>query len=128
MSIHRQTANALGLALESRPLPHERMDVFNVAIEFVELVAATRVPRGNAAAMDQLRRAAQSVALNVAEACGKEGKDRQRFFAIARGSSLECAAALRILLAFRAIDQAHHTKGRRLFERAYAMLTRLCRK
>jgi four helix bundle protein len=75
-----------------------------------------------------LRRASSSVALNVAEACGKEGAaDRARFFRIARGSALESAAALRVLLALRAVDAATHDRGRGLCARLYAMATRLCR-
>ena len=58
-------------------LPHERLDAFNVAIELVELVAGLEVPRGNSAAVDQLKRAAQSVALNIAEGTGKSGRDRR---------------------------------------------------
>lgn len=122
-----QTSHVLGLALESRPLPHEKLDVFRVAVELVELVSRLAVRRGSSSARDQLRRASQSVALNVAEACGKSGKDRQRFFEIARGSALESAAALRVLLATGAISAERHQAGRSLCERLYAMLTKLCR-
>ena len=86
-----QTSNVVQLI----PLPHEKLDVYGFAIELVELAASVRTRRGAANACDQLRRAATSVALNIAEACGKSGADRARFFAIARGSALESAAALR---------------------------------
>lgn len=121
------TAVAHGLALDPQPLPHEKLDCFCVAIELVELAGARPISRGTAGVVDQLRRAAASIALNIAEACGKEGADRQRFFAIARGSALECAAALRVLAALRAISATQHQLGRNLCERLYAMLTRLCR-
>ena len=74
-------------------LPHEKLDAFRVAIELVELVAALPTTRGASDVRDQLRRAATSAALNCAEACGKHGQDRARFFEIARGSALESAAA-----------------------------------
>lgn len=122
-----QNALAHGLALDSRPLPHEKLDAFQVAVELVELTAQLPAHRGTYGAADQLRRAASSVALNIAEACGKDGRDRQRFFAIARGSALECAAALRVLYALRALTTERHLAGRALCERLYAMLTRLCR-
>ena len=53
-----------------------------------------------AAAKDQLDRAATSIPLNIAEGNGKfSAKDRARFFEIARGSALECAACLDVLVA-----------------------------
>jgi four helix bundle protein len=108
------------------PLPHERLDAFRVAIEFVEFVASQRPARGAGEAYDQLRRGATSVALNISEACGKRGADRARFFAIARGSALEGAAALRVLLAMGVLGREAHDRGRTLCARLYAMLTRLC--
>jgi four helix bundle protein len=49
---------------------------------------------------DQLDRASTSIALNIAEGNGKfTGPDRCRFFDVARGSALECAAALDVLVA-----------------------------
>lgn len=116
-----------GASHASRPLPHERLDVFEVAIELVELVASIRAPRGSAPALEQLKRSSASVALNIGEACGKAqgSRDRARYFDIARGSALESAAALRVLLALRALSPERYQHGRALCERAYAMLTRL---
>ena len=108
-------------------LPHEKLDAFRVAIELVELVAALPTTRGASDVRDQLRRAATSAALNCAEACGKHGQDRARFFEIARGSALESAAALRILLALGALSPEEHERGRVLCGRLYSMFTRLSR-
>jgi four helix bundle protein len=48
--------------------------------------------------VDQLDRASTSIPLNIAEGNGKfTGADRCRFFDIARGSALECAASLDVL-------------------------------
>src|SRR5262245_8942501 len=70
-------------------LDHERLDVYQRAIEFLAIAfaVADRIPRGYASLADQLRRAAMSIPLNVAEASGKlDGPDRRRFHAVARGS------------------------------------------
>ena len=49
---------------------------------------------------DQLDRASTSIPLNIAEGNGKfTGADRGRFFDNARGSALESAAALEVLVA-----------------------------
>ena len=52
------------------------------------------------AVTDQLDRASTSILLNIAEGNGKfTGADRCRYFDNARGSALECAAALDVLVA-----------------------------
>ena len=80
---------------------HEKLDVYQESIRFVgwadSLLAA--VPTGMAV-RDQLDRASTSIALNIAEGNGKfTAPDRCRFFDIARGSALECAACLDVLVA-----------------------------
>jgi len=124
-STRRESRNRLGL--DERPLPFEKLDAYNVAIELIEIVGNLRTTRGCANPIDHLKRASTSIALNTAEACGKQGADRQRFFSIARGSALEAAAALRVLRALRGIDYTNYTLARSFCERLYAMLTRLCR-
>src|SRR6266576_1764163 len=79
---------------------HEKLDVYQEAIAFCgwvgEFIAAISA---KAAAKDQLDRASTSIPLNIAEGNGKfSAKDRARFLEIARGSALECAACLDVLL------------------------------
>jgi four helix bundle protein len=79
---------------------HERLNAYRFSLAFNEWVGeflSTTVAK--AAAKDQLDRAATSIPLNIAEGNGKFSKrDRARFFDIARGSSLESAAALDVLV------------------------------
>jgi four helix bundle protein len=80
---------------------HEKSDVYREAIAFCawagELLNSIAA---KAAAKDQLDRASTSIPLNIAEGNGKfSGKDRARFLEIARGSALECAACLDVLVA-----------------------------
>ena len=80
---------------------HEKLDVYREAIAFCawagELLNSISA---KAAAKDQLDRASTSIPLNIAEGNGKfSGKDRARFLEIARGSALECAACLDVLVA-----------------------------
>ena len=70
-----------------------------MSLDFVELaeVILEDVPKSKAV-YGQLDRASTSIPLNIAEGNGKfTGPDRCRFFDIARGSALECAAALDVL-------------------------------
>jgi len=80
---------------------HEKLDVYREAIAFCAWVGELlNGITARAAAKDQLDRASTSIPLNIAEGNGKFSvKDRARFLEIARGSALECAAALDVLVA-----------------------------
>src|SRR6266446_2299965 len=80
---------------------HEKLDVYREAIAFCGWAGELLSEIGaKAAAKDQLDRASTSIPLNIAEGNGKfSGKDRARFLEIARGSALECAACLDVLVA-----------------------------
>ena len=72
---------------------------------------------------DQLRRAASSVALNIAEGNRRVGQDRFHFFRIAAGSAAEVRAALEVGRAWGSIG-ASPAAGAELY-RVLAMLWRL---
>jgi len=80
---------------------HEKLDGYREAIAFCAWTGdLLNAIAAKAAAKDQLDRASTSIPLNIAEGKGKFSvKDRARFLEIARGSALECAAALDVLVA-----------------------------
>jgi len=79
---------------------HERLDVYQESIAFCGWVGELLGDiTAKAAAKDQLDRASTSLPLNIAEGNGKfSDADRSRFLEIARGSALECAACLDVLV------------------------------
>ena len=111
-------------------LSFQRLDVYRCSLDFLALAATVtqNVPKGFSSLSEQLRRAALSVPLNVAEAAGRvSDADAARHYAIARGSAMECAAILDALRAVTALDDARYTSALELLGRIVAMLTKLCR-
>jgi four helix bundle protein len=108
----------------------QNLDVYRCATEFLALSVplTARPPRGYAALTDQLRRAALSIPLNIAEGSGKFERDARRFYAIARGSALECAAIIDALAVVgMAVREEEIARGRELLDRVVAMLTVMVR-
>jgi four helix bundle protein len=108
-------------------LGFQSLDVYQCAIRFLCASArlAPRIPRGYSELADQLRRAALSVPLNIAEGSGKTDRDALRFYTIARGSALECAAVLDAMEALGFVESQELAEARELLERTVAMLSRL---
>jgi four helix bundle protein len=78
------------------------------------------------AVRDQLDRASTSVPLNIAEGNGKfTAPDRCKFFDIARGSALECASCLDVLLAKKKITPEIALEGKAILSPIVAMLVGL---
>jgi four helix bundle protein len=111
-------------------LDHEKLDVYQRAIEFVAcaLRIAERLPRGQAPLADQLRRAAVSIPLNIAEGGGRsrESADRARFRAIARGSAMESGALLDVIRLFNVVPQEDWAQAKSLLVRVVEMLSKMC--
>jgi four helix bundle protein len=79
----------------------ENLQVCQKAVDFADRIASPTesFPRGYYFLVDQLNRAALSIATNLAEGNGRFTKpDRKNFFTIARGSVQECVPLLQIAL------------------------------
>ena len=103
----------------------EKLDVFRASVEFVRFVRGLeRCFVGDADRKRQLWRAADSIALNIAEgaALGR-GNNQRRYYRTALGSASECVAVL-VILEAHGRSLAH---GRELLARIGAMLWRLVR-
>jgi len=111
-------------------LDHEKLDVYKCSIEFVAMVVKVveGVPKGYAALSDQLKRASWSIPLNIAEGSGKiRANDKIRFYSIARGSAMECAAVLDVCNSLGIVDESVFKEGKELLTRIVSMLTKMCR-
>src|SRR5688500_2215857 len=109
---------------------HEKLEVYQKAIGFIAWLSPLleETPRlGDV--KDHLDRASTSIALNIAEGNGKyTEKDRCRFFDIAHGSALECAAGLDILVAKRKLTPDLIRPGKDTLQKIVRMLMGLIKK
>jgi len=107
----------------------QRLDAYRASTQFLAAASGliSECPRGHSDLLDQLRRAALSIPLNIAEGSGKFSRDAGRFYAIARGSALECAAILDAIEAMGLVDGAVVQGPRETLERIVSMLTGLIR-
>ncbi len=97
-----------------RRFDHENLQVYQNAISLCAWVTPIleSLP-ARVAARDQLDRATTSIALNIAEGNGKRSyPDRCRFFDIARGSAVESAACLDVLVARKLIEMELAESGK----------------
>lgn len=89
-------------------LTHTRLDVYQISqLLALECYKITKqFPSDERFAMvQQLRRAALSVHLNLAEGCSRKSKvERNRFFEISRGSVIEIDACLDLVVALKYVN------------------------
>jgi four helix bundle protein len=99
------------------PIPqfdHEKLRAYQQALLFAAWVEPLleKLP-AKLAARDQLDRASTSIVLNIAEGNGKRSHpDRCRFLDLARGSTVECAACLDLLVIKQRLSQAEANEGK----------------
>jgi four helix bundle protein len=107
---------------------HEKLDVYQLGLKFVAWVyqRVDRLKGHFRHARDELIRASQSIPRNIAEGNGKHSLyDRGRFFEIARGSALECAAVLDELRIMNALEEKETIEGKKFLHRIVSMLTKM---
>lgn len=106
----------------------EKLDVYQRSVDFAdEVIALTNTfPSREVVMANQLKRAAISITLNIAEGCGRwHQADKKRFFTISRGSAFECVAAAEICRRRAYIGEAEYAEIRANLERLCQMLTKL---
>ena len=109
-------------------LHHEDLDVYQAAISFLAIAVKLweKFPRGYGSLTEQLKRAALSIPLNIAEGYGKRSRaDQARFYHIARGSAHECGAVLDTSKVLNLVDEHTFVKAKTLLYRTVSMLVRL---
>ena len=110
-------------------LSHTKLDVFSVSKAFV--IACYKETKSfpseeKFAMISQIRRAALSVHLNVAEGCSRKSlAERRRFYEIARGSLIEVDTAIDI-----AIEVGYTSKQKldelgKLMIRAFQLISKM---
>jgi four helix bundle protein len=107
---------------------HEKLDVYQAAIELVVLIdeIVDHFPRGRAYLADQLQRAGTSIPLNIAEGAGEySDSEKLRFYRMAKRSATECAGILDICQRLHLIDAKQSQISRELLIRLVSMLTKM---
>jgi four helix bundle protein len=104
----------------------QTLDAYKRAIEFLPLAYSfARLLDGEMAG--QLRRAALSINLNIAEGTGRFGKDERKFLVTARGSAFECAAVLDAMVVL-GMAETRIGQGQDLLVRIVSILTKMITK
>ena len=108
---------------------HEKLDAYRLSVQFVAWVSVfvDELPRGRRpSALKHLEEASTSVALNIAEGNGKRSvADRVRYLEIARGSALECAACLDVLVVRKRLADDEAGRGKATLVRIVSTVMKL---
>ena len=105
----------------------QKFETLEVALEMAALLRSPleALGRHDRDLEDQVRRAAASVVLNIAEGAGRRGRDRLQHYRIAAGSAGEVEVALRLARAWGYVASAEVQAVEPLLKRVLAMLWRL---
>ena len=103
------------------------VDAYDRSLELCRMLVPVMARLGalDAGLTDQLRRAAQSTALNIAEANQRTLRDRRNRFRIALGSVAEVGSCLEVACALGYLEAAQVAEPLALVDRIRAMTYRL---
>jgi four helix bundle protein len=105
------------------------LEVYKRAICFLPIATgiADGLPPKYVSLADQLRRAAVSIPLNIAEGTGQSSRsDQRRYFAIARGSAMESAAIIDACRGLNLIQEENTKELDCLLLAIVRMLSKMC--
>jgi four helix bundle protein len=106
--------------------PHEKLEVYQRSLAFAgfaEPVLARWEPKH--AVRDQLARATESIAVNLAQGASTDADTRLGFLDYALGSALECAACLDVARSKELLDPSQLSTGKQLLVEIAKMLVGL---
>ena len=109
---------------------YRNLDVYQKSVRFLPIAShmADKLPSQYAGLADQVRRASLSILLNIAEGSGKtSGPDQRRFYAMARGSAMECGAIVDACVSLKLVESAAATEAENLLSGVVQMLSKMCR-
>ncbi len=113
-------------------LAHTRLDIFNVSKIFVLLCyksTKTFPSEEKFALTQQIRKAALSVHLNIAEGSSRKSLiERRRYYEVARGSVIEVDTAFGIAIELEYADREMLIELRRYLLRCFQMLSKMIEK
>jgi four helix bundle protein len=110
-------------------LSHTKLDIFKVSKSFVlncYKETKTFPSEEKFGIVQQIRRAALSVHLNIAEGCSrKSAAERKRFYEVARGSLIEIDSALDISVDLNYIAKEKLAEVGQLIVRIFQMISKM---
>lgn len=106
---------------------HEKLIVYQQSLNFIQYTNKVfENTLHNISAYQQLDKASTSIPLNIAEGTGRfTNRDKCHFYDIARGSALECAACLDVLLNKNRISEEASDEGKNILFEIVSMLIAL---
>ncbi len=114
--------------MDAREFEFEKLDAFGVSLQIARVIdrLSGSLPTGRGYMRDQLRRAANSVVLNVAEGAGEfSRREKGRFYRMAKRSATEVAAQVMLIESLALLEPEVCEEALDLLHREVSMLSGL---